>query len=198
MIMRAIWTRLALGIATLALALASGAANADCDFLTGGGFIINNGANANFGVGGGCKNGTPTWGHLEYIDHGIGLKVHWTSITGYSREGSDTTDSQGRPIGTRFICGTARTNQPYGDVNFVVRARDAGEPGVMDEFDIQLTTPGATAPVYTTDPFFAPPHHQLNNGNGGGGNIQLHTPNPSTTGNFSDPLSCPGPLGTPS
>jgi len=61
MIMRAIWTRLAPGIAALALALASGAANAVCDFLTGGGFIINNGAKANFGVGGGCKDGAPTW-----------------------------------------------------------------------------------------------------------------------------------------
>src|SRR2546422_2136675 len=49
--------------------------------LTGGGFIIVDGAKANFGVGGGCKRGTPTWGHLEYIDHGAGLKVHWTSIT---------------------------------------------------------------------------------------------------------------------
>jgi len=54
-----------------------------CDFLTGGGFIVNNGAKANFGVAGGCKNGTPTWGHLEYIDHGSGLNVHWTSITAY-------------------------------------------------------------------------------------------------------------------
>jgi hypothetical protein len=192
MIMRAIWTRLAPGIAALALALASGAANAACDFLTGGGFIINNGAHANFGVGGGCKNGTPTWGHLEYTDHGVDLKVHWTSITGYSKDGLDSTDSQGRPIGTRFICGTARTNL-FGDVNFVVRARDNGEPGTTDEFDIQLTKTGNPVPVYsTTTPLFLPPHHQLNDGNGGGGNIQLHEPNPSTTGNFSDPLSCPG------
>src|SRR5438270_1019646 len=162
MIMRAIWTRLALAIATLALALASGAANAECDFLTGGGFIINNGAKANFGVAGGCKDGMPTWGHLEYIDHGAGLNVHGTSITGYSKEGSDTTDSKGRPVGTRFICGTARTNlaPPRDNVNFAVRARDAGEPGVMDEFDIQLTIPPGGAPFYTTDPFFLPPHHQ--------------------------------------
>src|SRR3989454_5128173 len=135
MIMRAIWTRLAPGIAALALALASGAANADdCDFLTGGGFIIIHRAQsddkANFGVGGGCKDGMATWGHLEYIDHGAGLNVHGTSITGYFREGSDGTDSQGRPTGTRFICGTARTNLPFPDdnVNFIVRARDAGEP----------------------------------------------------------------------
>src|SRR5438105_15474532 len=114
MIMRAIWTRLAPGIAALALALASGAANAQCDFLTGGGFIIvDSGAKANFGVAGGCKGGTPTWGHLEYIDHGIGLNVHWTSITGYNAESSGT-DSKGRRTGSRFICGTARTNL-YGD-----------------------------------------------------------------------------------
>src|SRR5438876_2578905 len=110
MIMRAIWTRLALGIATLALTLASGAANADCDFLTGGGFIIIHRATsddkANFGVAGGCsKDGTPTWGHLEYIDHGIDLNVHGTSITAYFAEGLDGTDLKGRLTGTRIICG---------------------------------------------------------------------------------------------
>src|SRR6266851_2611638 len=187
--MRAIWTHLALGIATLALALASGAANADCDFLTGGGFIINNGAQANFGVGGGCKNGTPTWGHLEYIDHGAGLKVHGTSITAYFVDNSVSGgfDSQGRPTGSRFICGKARTNLPAPndvDVAFVVRARDTGEPGVMDEFDIQLTKGG---PLYSTVNSGFP--HKLNAGNGGGGNIQLQKPNPSTTGNFGG--SCP-------
>jgi hypothetical protein len=190
MIMRAIWTRLAPGIATLALALASGAANADCDFLTGGGFIINNGAHANFGVAGGCsKDGTFTWGHLEYIDHGVSLNVHWTSITAYMRDGTDGVDSKGRPTGTRFICGTARTNlpAPNNNVDFAVRARDAGEPGVTDEFDIQLTQQGTQGAVivYTTNLFFLLPPHMLNDGNGGGGNIQLH----GTAGNFGG--SCP-------
>src|SRR5437762_7826509 len=79
------WTRYAFGVAAVALVLASGSANAwQCDFLTGGGFIVrDSGAKANFGVGGGCKHGSPTWGHLEYIDHGMGLDVHWTSITAY-------------------------------------------------------------------------------------------------------------------
>jgi len=182
--MRAIWTRLAPGIA--ALALASGAANADCDFLTGGGFIINpttlNGAKANFGVGGGCKDGTPTWGHLEYIDHGIGLNVHATSITGYNEQFT-TTDSRGRRFGSRFICGTARTNlpSPNDNVNFIVRANDTGEPGTTDEFDIQLSLSPGGFPFYTTNFFFLGPPHQLNDGNGGGGNIQLHGP---TAGNF--------------
>src|SRR2546426_5280260 len=108
--MRRIWTRYAFGVAALALVLASGSASAwECDFLTGGGFIIrNSGAKANFGVGGGCKDGSPTWGHLEYIDHGTGLNVHWTAITAYIEVDSDT--SRGKPIGARRICGTARTN----------------------------------------------------------------------------------------
>ncbi len=188
--MRAIWTRLAPGIATLALALASGAANADCDFLTGGGFIINEGANANFGVAGGCsKDGTPTWGHLEYIDHGASpsLNVHWTSITAYFRDGTDGVDSKGRLAGTRFICGKARTNlaAPNDNVNFAVRASDMGEPGVFDEFDIQLTQEGTNILVYTTNLNFLLTPHELNDGNGGGGNIQLHGPAVGTGG------SCP-------
>jgi hypothetical protein len=190
MIMRAIWTRLALGIATLALTLASGAANAwMCDFLTGGGFIIKDGAKANFGVGGGCKHGTPTWGHLEYIDHGTSLNVHWTSITAYIEVESGY-NSKGKPIGVRGICGTARTNL-YGDVDFLVQARDAGEPGVNDEFDIRLTKGGVI--VYSTE--FSGFPHKLNDGNGGGGNIQLHEPNPSTTGSFGG--SCPAEFASP-
>lgn len=163
--------------------------DAPCDFMTGGGFIITTAsgthlpAKANFGIGGGCKHGSPTWGHLEYIDHGTGLNVHWTSITAYLAEGDgagDTTiDPKTRqPMGTRLICGTARTNQ-LGDVDFMVRAKDAGEPGVTDEFDIRLAKAGVI--IYTTEnePTFP---HKLNDGQGGGGNIQLHKPNPSTSG----------------
>ncbi len=184
--MRAIWTRLAPGIAALALALASGAANADCDVMTGGGFIMNNGAQANFGVAGGCKDGMPTFGHLEYIDHGVSLNVHWTSITAYQFD-SNGPDFKGHRTGSRFICGTARTNPPQPsdeDVDFAVRANDTGEPGTTDEFDIQLTKRGAI--VYTTNVNFLGLPHQLN-----GGNIQLHGP---TTGTFS-PDSCPARFG---
>ncbi len=166
-----------------------------CDFLTGGGWIVFNGNKANFGVGGGCKHGSPTWGHLEYIDHGTGWNVHWTSITEYQflDDGSNGTDPKtGQPIGTRKICGTARTNQ-FGDVNFAVRARDAGEPGVNDQFDIRLTDSTGTIVWYSTANECT--WHYLGSyapcapGNGGGGNIQLHKPNPSTTGNFGG--SCP-------
>jgi hypothetical protein len=160
-----------------------------CDFLTGGGFIITTAsgthapAKANFGVGGGCKHGSPTWGHLQYIDHGTKLNVHWTAITAYLIEGEDiggTDPKTKQPTGTRLVCGTARTNE-YGDVDFMVRAHDAGEPGTEDQFDLRLSKDGFI--VYTTESEPGAPH-ELNDGNGGGGNIQLHKPNPSTSGEF--------------
>src|ERR1700681_1306672 len=175
MTMRKLWTRVATQLATFALLLASGSAfDCPCDFLTGGGFIIYNGAKANFGVGGGCKDGSPTWGHLEYIDHGIGLNVHWTSITAYIEVDSSVA-SRGKLTGARQVCGTARTNL-FGDVDFVVQARDAGEPGVNDQFDIRLRKAGLIVYDTTTQCF---PHYLGSSapcapGTGGGGNIQLH------------------------
>ena len=115
-----------------------------CDFLTGGGWIVYHGAKGTFGVGGGCKhgsgiNGVPYWGHLEYIDHGIGLNVHATEITAYIFEDTGVDfDANGHPVGRRIICGTARTNM-WGDSSFAVRAQDNGEPGVNDNFDIKVT-----------------------------------------------------------
>ncbi len=174
-----------------------------CDFLTGGGWIVPFGAKATFGVGGGCKNGSgtngiPYWGHLEYLDHGYngivtngqGLNVHATSITYYAPDGENGgTDQQ--PTGIRHICGAAKTNLPFPNDNvyFHVRAKDAGEPGVNDQFDIRLC-PGsnqACGPAYlyaTTASCF--PHYLGSSacsspGTGGGGNIQLHDDNPSTT-----------------
>lgn len=182
----------AIGVATLAVALTDRPASAHvfpCDFLTGGGYIFTTAsgthaeAKANFGIGGGCKHGSPTWGHLEYHDHGTGLNVHWNTITAYLQEGEGDTSADpknGQPTGTRLVCGTARTNQ-FGDVDFMVRARDRGEPGVNDEFDIRLTQGGLV--VYSTENEPMAPN-KLGGGDGGGGNIQLHKPNPSTTGQF--------------
>jgi hypothetical protein len=181
----------AIGIAVALIALTAErtliAHPAPCDFLTGGGFIITTGggthapAKANFGIGGGCKHGSPTWGHLEYHDHGNGLNAHWLTITAYLAEGDGLGDTSfdpktKQPTGTRLVCGTARTNL-YGNVDFMVRAKDAGEPGREDEFDIRLAQDGRV--VYGTE---VEGIHQLNDGNGGGGNIQLHKPNPSTDG----------------
>jgi hypothetical protein len=182
----------AVGAAALAVALTgefAGAHEFPCDFLTGGGFILTTAsethpeAKGNYGVGGGCKHGSPTWGHLEYHDHGTGLNVHWLTITAYLLEADDvgTIDPKTKqPLGTRLICGTARTNQ-FGDVDFMVRASDKGEPGTSDEFDIRLAKSAVV--VYTTENEPGAPN-KLGGGTGGGGNIQLHKPNPSTTGRF--------------
>lgn len=178
----------AVALAGVALVLNGRPASAHippCDFLTGGGFIIrDSGAKANFGVGGGCKFGSPTWGHLQYIDHGTGLNVSWTSITAYLFvEGDIAPPPPAQPTGMRRICGTARTNQ-FGDVDFMVQAKDTGEPGVDDEFVLRLSRSGAI--VYTTE-FDA--NRTLGGSGSGGGNIQLHRPNRSTSGDFGGP--CP-------
>jgi len=166
-----------------------------CDFLTGGGWIVHSGSQANFAVGGGCKHGSPTWGHLEYTDHGTNLKVHGTSITAYIEQGTGVDPKTHQPTGTREICGTASTNL-YGDVDFAVEAEDQGEPGVNDHFDIRLID-GLGNPLYDTTnechPHFLGSSAPCAPGSGGGGNVQLHKPNPSNTGNFGG--SCPAAFG---
>jgi len=170
-----------------------------CDFLTGGGFIVrDSGAKGNFGIGGSCRpggDGHGLWGHLEYHDHGTGLNVHWLTITAYVDGGDTSTDPKThQPTGTRIICGTARTNQ-FGDVDWAVKAKDVGEPGVDDEFVIKLSHGPVT--VYNT-------LHDSNNTLGGtgpgGGNIQLHKENPSITESFTElnPTTCPAFFATPS
>jgi hypothetical protein len=141
---------------------------APCDFITGGGFIfLESGARANFGSHGGCKNGA-FWGHVNYVDHGgyAGVSpyhVRSTEITGYLFD-------ETAPY-ARDICGWATTNAAgEGRIRFRVRMEDNGEPGVNDRFGIRLEN----GYLVTT--------RLLANGGGGGGNIQLHKPNPSTTG----------------
>jgi hypothetical protein len=134
-----------------------------CDFVTSGGFVFTDaGQEANFGAHGGCKL-DGFWGHLNYVDHGTGYHVDSVSITGY------LTPFQGSTI--RDVCGFATTNaaepQP---VAFRVRLVDNGEPGVADQFGIRLSN------GYTVST------RLLGGGMHGGGNIQLHGPNPSTTG----------------
>ena len=66
----------------------------------------------------------------------------------------------------------ATTNNPSDGqpVLFRIRLVDNGEPGTADQFGIRLSTGYSV----TT--------RLLNAGSHGGGNIQLHDPNPSTTG----------------
>jgi hypothetical protein len=164
-----------IGLAAVVLGLISVPAMAHCDFITGGGFIVrDSGAKGNFGAGGGCKHGQ-FWGHLQYVDHGNGLNVHWLTITNYI--GIETRGGENDPkrMGTRDVCGTARTNL-FGDVDFRFRMTDNGEPGTEDVFILRLAQNGFV--VYTTE---VDSDHTLGGGGPGGGNIQLHKPNPSTS-----------------
>jgi hypothetical protein len=133
------------------------------DFVTGGGWIVGtpSGAKGNFGVGGGVKNGA-FWGHLNYLDHGTGLHVQATSITGYRIFEDGSTPSR-----TRDICGTYKTDTGESGY-FLVRVTDNGEPGRDDFFGIKLQS-GYVA------------YGDLGGSSAGGGNIQLHKGNASNT-----------------
>ncbi len=118
------------------------------DFVTGGGWIVPpSGAHGNFAVAGGIKN-NGFWGHLEYIDHGTGLKVHGTGVTAYVVTGTTM----------RHIEGTAEVNGRPG-FTYKVDVTDNGEPGRnVDTFAISLSN------GYMASGFLS------------GGNIQLHQP----------------------
>jgi hypothetical protein len=117
------------------------------DFVTGGGWIVPaSGSRANFAIAGGIKNGG-YWGHLQYIDHGTGMKVKGTAITGYMiLEGT-----------LRHIEGTCEIDGKPG-YTFKADVADKGEPGRDDTFSITLSNGyGASGKL-------------------AGGNIQLHLP----------------------
>lgn len=117
------------------------------DFVTGGGYIITpSGAKGNFAVAGGK---TPGWGHLEYIDHGTGLKVHGTGVTNYvvtgpnSREIDGTADINGAP-GTYTVDVVDNGNPGHGNDTFVIRLSNgytAGEGETISGGNIQLHGP---------------------------------------------------------
>jgi hypothetical protein len=116
------------------------------DFVTGGGWITGtpSGAKGTFGIAGGIKqNGL--WGHLTYIDHGSGLKVKGTGVTGY-----EPVDAV-----TRRITGTCEVNG-VGGHTYEAIVSDRGEPGRNDMLSLRLSTGYAAG------------------GNLNGGNIQLH------------------------
>jgi hypothetical protein len=173
-----------IALAALALGFISGSANAHCDHMTGGGFVVRDSdAKGTFSFGGGCKHGEP-WGHLEYHDHGTGLNVHWLTITAYIIVATQGGETDPKRTGWRQICGTARTNQ-FGDVDFKAGAIDNGEPGTEDMFAVRLCQSGAR--VYTTE---FDSDLSLGGSGPGGGNIQLHKPNDSTREFASGTCSC--------
>lgn len=118
----------------------------DCGKLTGGGWIVGpSGAKATFGISGGIRR-SEFWGHLQYVDHGAGLNVKSTRVTGFETSPSDPD--------CRIISYAVTINGLPGTA--VVEACDHGEPGRDDTFSITLSTG----------------YHA--GGSLGGGNIQLH------------------------
>jgi hypothetical protein len=99
------------------------------DFVTGGGWILGtpSGERGTLAVAGGLKNGG-FWGHLSYIDHGLGLKVKGLAVTAYEVTGPTS----------RRIAGTARVNGVDG-FGYVADVSDNGEPGRADTFDLTLS-----------------------------------------------------------
>ncbi len=95
----------------------------ECDFITGGGFIITTDmSKANFGAHGGCKNGY-FWGPVNYVDHSFlwgnrPFNLRSTQFTAYFFESTNG----------RIICGIGRTNLDDSPVFFRVTMRDFGEP----------------------------------------------------------------------
>ncbi len=113
------------------------------DFITGGGWIKVDGAKATFSVSGGTtSNGF--WGDLEWHDHGSGLTVTGTGVTGYAI--IDAT--------TRRITGNADIDGVPG--TYTATVSDNGEPGRNDTIDLSLSNG----------------YHV--SGALGGGNLQLH------------------------
>jgi hypothetical protein len=159
---------LTLGIATPITASAHWV-QAPCDFITAGGFVFkDDGARANFGAHGGCKNGK-FWGHVNFVDHENNYHISSLEITGYLFDPAYPN--------ARDICGWARTNDEE-TVRFRMRLADNGEPGRYDMMGFVLDRAGNPQPG---ERFYKVSTRMLANGDGGGGNVQLHKSNPSTS-----------------
>ena len=187
---RLLWT-LTITAATAGALVLTGIAQAvQCDSMIGDGSFNTTAhqthpvAKASYSIVGGCKDGSPTWGHFEYTDEGNGLNLSGTTITGYIWAGDDAPDAMsGQPRGTRIICGTATTNL-FGDVDFGVVAHDGGEPSISDLFILRLRKAGHT--VYTTED---PNELALRTGQ-----IQLHNPTPASAGGGGSSVNTPKPI----
>jgi hypothetical protein len=151
-----------------------------CDFTTGGGFVITDttptdgGKHANFGLVGGCKNGG-FFGHVNFVDHDTtgmfaGLHVNGP-VSAYFEPAAGSN--------VRDLCGTADTNNPsFPTVKFRARTEDNADPNPggrgVDKFGLKIT---ATSGPFTGDSGVVVTTRLL-----AGGDIELHKPNPSTTG----------------
>jgi len=115
----------------------------DGDKVTAGGFIAVNGAKANFGLN--ARDPSSPSGHVNYLDHGVGLHVRSTGITSYTIVNATTRRIEGTAV---LKDGTA--------VTFVVTVEDLGEPGTSDTFSISLSSGYAASGTLV------------------GGNVQIH------------------------
>ncbi len=109
-----------------------GVSNGPChDFVTGGGWILApDGDHGNFGFHAGINgDGSFTPAHLNYIDHGTGMKVHATGMTAYMVTGPTS----------RHIEGPCEINGVSG-YTYMLDVADNGEPGKdVDTFQISLS-----------------------------------------------------------
>jgi len=158
---------------------------APCDFITSGGWVLDDAAAfINFGVHGGCKHGA-FWGNVNVVHHGFNPPAHLksTEITGYLMDPEFPN--------ARDICGFADVtiNGSTSNMRFRIRVEDNGEPGGSDRFGSHL---GNGYNLTTRE--LGPPGP-----NGGGGNVQLHKENNSTKGPNPAPteLEMCGGLATP-
>jgi hypothetical protein len=124
-------------------------APSDCGKITGGGWILGtpSGEKGTFGMSGGIRRGE-FWGHLTFQDHGNGMSVKSTAVTGFREDGS-----------ARIINYNVTIDGAPGTAT--LRVVDNGEPGRNDIFDLTLSTGYRAA-------------GDLGGDRSGGGNIQLH------------------------
>lgn len=127
------------------------------DFVTGGGWIDpSERGRANFGFNAGYKPGSATPDvHLNYIDHGTGMKVKATNILLYR---------MGPTLTSRHFEGAAEVNGTPG-YTYVADVADNNDPGRgADTFALAISSNGNN--IYT------------GSGTLSGGNIELHKPCP--------------------
>ncbi len=156
-----------------------------CDFTTGGGFVItDNGNHANFGLVAGCKHGG-FFGHVNFVDHDTTNTVSPVCCAGLHVNGPVSAYFEpAAGSNVRDLCGTADTNNPmFPTVKFRARTEDNADPNPggrgVDKFGLKLT---ATSGPYTGQSGVVVTTRLL-----AGGDIELHKPNPSTTGPSTPP-----------
>ena len=92
------------------------------DFVTGGGWIWNNGEHLNFGFVAGYKSHQPLGGQLNYIDHSGPTHLKADSVDAYSGSGN-----------SRTFSGQASVNGVSGFA-YSCTVEDNGEPGIGVDF----------------------------------------------------------------